>query len=312
MNTAAFALTPILFLFIGFSIPISWEWIYYPWLRPYRKITYRPGPNSSNHLNALIHVLCEVHSWLGPGNNPITQGLQKELWEQVNYLKIEQYACTAIFSPKSNERIWAIRRLSENKSRRVQAVIYAISEHNGTSDEIRTIAKEILRKENYEHPGKTKPKSNAGNNKGHKSANHDNSDSPFVYSENTIINMKDGAMVKKDGDTYNVGQAGAVGPHSQADHVYMSQGSTPSYDELDLEKLCQELEILRLELKKQAKTSEHDIAIGAIASAEIEVKRGDRSKAKEYLKQAGMWAFDVATKIGVGVAIAALKYALGI
>ena len=119
-------------------------------------------------------------------------------------------------------------------------------------------------------------------------------------------------MVKKDGDTFNIGQAGAVGPNSKADHVHMTQGSNQNYDELDLNALGKDLEILRLELKKLAQTSENDKAIGAIAAAEIEIKRGDRSKAKEYLKQAGIWTFDVATKLGVGLAIVALKTALGL
>lgn len=65
-------------------------------------------------------------------------------------------------------------------------------------------------------------------------------------------------------------------------------------------------------LKKEAKEPEHDSAIGAIASAETEAKKGNKAKALEYLAQAGQWALDVATKIGVGVATVAIKAALGI
>ena len=46
--------------------------------------------------------------------------------------------------------------------------------------------------------------------------------------------------------------------------------------------------------------------------AEVAAKNGDGPKALEHLQNAGQWALDVALKIGVPVAIAALKTALGV
>ena len=297
-------------LFLGLGVPFGWVWIMYPWQRPFLKPVYKPSSNSSNHLSALIKLLCEVHSWLGPGNNPITHNLQKGLWEQINYLQIEQYSCTALFSTKTEDRVWALRRLSENKTKKVQGVIYAISEHASASNEIRTLAKEILQENN-------EPSTNAHNQlaaykRVRTKPTGNNSDNPVIYSETTIIHMEDGAMVKKNGDTYSVGQAGAVGPNSEASHFQMTQNIGNNLEDVDMEALGKEFETLRLELKRLSQSPEHDMAVGAIASAEIEIKRGDRSKAKEHMKQAGIWAFDVATKIGVGLATAALKTALGL
>jgi hypothetical protein len=81
---------------------------------------------------------------------------------------------------------------------------------------------------------------------------------------------------------------------------------------LDLSKLANELSTLRGAMKKEAQDDEHDIAIGRVAEAEQAAKAGDDSKVAEYLKAAGQWALDVALKIGVPVAVDALKKALGI
>jgi hypothetical protein len=80
---------------------------------------------------------------------------------------------------------------------------------------------------------------------------------------------------------------------------------------VDLQQLARELERLNAALRSEAKEPEHQIAIGAVSAAEAEAKRGNGPKALEYLKKAGAWAFDVATKIGVNVASGAMKSVLG-
>ena len=52
--------------------------------------------------------------------------------------------------------------------------------------------------------------------------------------------------------------------------------------------------------------------IGAVANAEQSAKVGNGPKTLKSLKSAGKWAPGFAEKIGVGVATAALKSALGI
>jgi hypothetical protein len=64
--------------------------------------------------------------------------------------------------------------------------------------------------------------------------------------------------------------------------------------------------------RQEAVEPEHDIAIGAVANAEVAAKEGDGPKTLEWLGKAGKWALDNATKIGVGVATSALKTALGL
>jgi len=127
-----------------------------------------------------------------------------------------------------------------------------------------------------------------------------------------IIIREGGVFMSKSGDTYNVGQAGAVGPNSHAHDIVFNQSGQQFSDNIDLAKLAQELSVLRGELKKNATTPEQDLAVGAVASAEIEAQKGNGQKVMEYLFQAGKWAFDTATKIGITLAAEALKQSLGL
>jgi hypothetical protein len=106
-------------------------------------------------------------------------------------------------------------------------------------------------------------------------------------------------------DTHNIpGQAGAVGPGAQARNNTFQQIQAS----IDLPKLAEELGRLHDAMKGESTgTSEHDEAIGAVAGAEEAAARGDGLAALHYLKSAGTWAFGIAEKIGVAVAIEALK-----
>ena len=66
--------------------------------------------------------------------------------------------------------------------------------------------------------------------------------------------------------------------------------------------------------KMDAKAAEASdkLATGAVAAAEESAKKKDGPKVVEYLKTAGKWALDVAKEIGVPVAEAAIKGALGL
>jgi hypothetical protein len=95
-------------------------------------------------------------------------------------------------------------------------------------------------------------------------------------------------------------------------HTTFNQIWQQSEGQFDLVVLNTELEKLRKSLQSEASTPEHYLEIGAIATAEIESKNGNGPKALQALSKVGKWSLDVAEKIGVGVAIAALKMALGI
>lgn len=112
-------------------------------------------------------------------------------------------------------------------------------------------------------------------------------------------------------DIYNANQVGAQGQNACAIGNTFNQTIGPSIDKIDLTKLANELSMLRIRLKEEAKNSDHDIAVGEIASAESCAKKGDKQEVLNHLKKAGEWALDIASKIGVPVAITALSAALG-
>jgi hypothetical protein len=80
----------------------------------------------------------------------------------------------------------------------------------------------------------------------------------------------------------------------------------------NLSALAADLGKLKTELGAQAKESEHFKAAAAIAEAEEAAKKNDGPGVFDYLKKAGNWALDVATKIGTTVAMEALKKAVGL
>jgi len=110
------------------------------------------------------------------------------------------------------------------------------------------------------------------------------------------------------GDTFNIhGQAGAVGPGARAERNTFQQIQAG----IDLPKLAEELGRLRNAMKDEASgTREQDKAIGVVADAEEAAAKGDGPAALQYLMSAGKWTFGIAEKIGVAVAIEALKRAM--
>ncbi|GGE39521.1 hypothetical protein GCM10011360_28980 [Primorskyibacter flagellatus] len=114
------------------------------------------------------------------------------------------------------------------------------------------------------------------------------------------------------GDQYKGGQVGAMGPNASATGNTFQQIWQENEGSLDLTSLASELETLRKALRSEATELEHDVAIGEIAAAQAAAASGDGPKALEHLRNAGNWALDIASKIGTGVATAAIKSGLGI
>lgn len=76
----------------------------------------------------------------------------------------------------------------------------------------------------------------------------------------------------------------------------------------DLSQLAEELIRLRGAMKLESQASpEEDIAVAAVAAAEIAAQRGDKLGILQHLKEAGKWAFKVATEIGVSVAASVIE-----
>jgi hypothetical protein len=113
-------------------------------------------------------------------------------------------------------------------------------------------------------------------------------------------------------DQYNVsnisGQVGAIGTANNLTGATLSQAA--SLQQVDLGALATELGQLRSELRKSAAEVEHEFSVANVAAAEAAAKKGDAEGVVKYLKAAGKWALDTATKIGTQVAVKAIENAL--
>jgi hypothetical protein len=114
------------------------------------------------------------------------------------------------------------------------------------------------------------------------------------------------------GDQYiNNGQSGVVGPNGEARDFQQAQTVNRVVDPEQLSILAEELSRLRKELKHRSDHApEQDVAIAAIAKAEVAAGKGDEGEVTHWLSQAGKWALDVATELGVAVAAAAITKAI--
>lgn len=111
------------------------------------------------------------------------------------------------------------------------------------------------------------------------------------------------------GDSYKVGQAGAVGPGAKASRMTFTQ----IWDEnpADLHELSRELASLADHLRREAKTPEDQETLGTVAAAQMAAEHGDGPKATEYLSRILPAVWDTCGKLGIGVAIRAIAKALG-
>lgn len=114
------------------------------------------------------------------------------------------------------------------------------------------------------------------------------------------------------GDQYHVraDQIVSVGPNATVTGVTLNHDAG-AFGAAEIRLLAEQLAELKVELRRNAQTLEQDEAVVEIGKAERAAAEGDTSKLMKHLGQAGNWAFDVATKIGVSVAAKALGSALG-
>lgn len=127
-----------------------------------------------------------------------------------------------------------------------------------------------------------------------------------------LIIAKEVTMGDK-GDTYNISKGAVGGRHvnitnfTQVWNEWSDAKEAPSLDAL-----AEELGRLRKELKKGDNSPEQDAAAGAVAQAEIEAKKQNGSRVLEALAGAGKWVLETAQRIGVELAVQALKKSMGI
>jgi hypothetical protein len=78
----------------------------------------------------------------------------------------------------------------------------------------------------------------------------------------------------------------------------------------DIARLIEELSQLRRSMNQEAKTADESIATSEVAKAEKSLNDNDLPSALKHLKAAGNWALDIATKVGVPIAVEFIKRAL--
>jgi hypothetical protein len=121
------------------------------------------------------------------------------------------------------------------------------------------------------------------------------------------IYMKGGTL--QMGNQYtSYGPVGAMGDYAEANHF--TQVWQASSGSIDLTELATELALVQAAMKSEAETDEQLSSVGAVVEAKKAAGAKEGAAALHWLAKAGTWAFDIATKIGTGVAVAALKVAL--
>jgi hypothetical protein len=108
-------------------------------------------------------------------------------------------------------------------------------------------------------------------------------------------------------DNYQAGQAGAMGPGAKVENVNFFQVLRGAIGNTSLADLANELEQLRTAMLAESKNAEQDEAVSAVAEAEASAKKGDAKGVLAFLKRAGSWAMDQATRIGTELAVKAIE-----
>ena len=125
----------------------------------------------------------------------------------------------------------------------------------------------------------------------------------FHFSGGTVrLTLEDRSMSQEIKAGGNVVAAAGEGNILSTDDVVFQQVWNEASGSIDLPKLADDLVKLRAAMQQEATEPEHDVAIGNVSMAEKAAKEGNGPKALEYLKAAGKWALDTATKVGVSVA----------
>ena len=127
-----------------------------------------------------------------------------------------------------------------------------------------------------------------------------------VYNNCTVV---EGGDMR---DSYQAGQAGAMGPNAKAENMNFVQILRDAIGENSLADLAADLEKLRAAMLAESKTADQDEAVAAVAQAEDAAKKGDAKGVFGFLKKAGKWAIDIATKVGTTVAGKALEKSMGL
>lgn len=104
--------------------------------------------------------------------------------------------------------------------------------------------------------------------------------------------------------------SGSVGTKSSSSGN--NSNSTIINDNIDYDKLKDDLFLLRSRMQLNAKTLEEVKSLGEIANAEDAASKQDKKGVLEHLKKAGLWALTTAKEIGVEVVAGIIQKQTGI
>jgi hypothetical protein len=107
----------------------------------------------------------------------------------------------------------------------------------------------------------------------------------------------------------NYGHAGAIGRRSTGTINHQQQWVA---NQVDLSQLTIELQTLRAELMKTAKTPADFQHLALVAEAEQYAEKQDGPKVMEVLSKSGKWLFDFATDVGTDITAKLLAKAMGL
>ena len=133
---------------------------------------------------------------------------------------------------------------------------------------------------------------------------------PSENDRNTIVNYIFNGDVM--GDSYNIGQVGAIGKFATANGNTFNQQNYNANLDIDLAELAAQLSTLRNEMRKVASAPEHDEALEAIAAAEKFAIEQNKASTIFNLKKAGKWALCIAEKVGISLAAKSIEHAINL
>ena len=144
---------------------------------------------------------------------------------------------------------------------------------------------------------------------------HLNADWVLAEQDRGAVNnffIQNGDLNQNMRDTYNVNQAGAVGPGSSSNNNTFNQQQNTLPENTNYNDLKEQLITLKKHLSSIANGSEQYAAIAKVAGAEEAAEKQDGNKVILMLSTAGKWVFDAAKDIGVDLAAEVIKKSMGI
>lgn len=282
------------------------------------KSTYR----GAKQLGLLAVLLDNAYFWFRQNETPLVEAINSALLHALECIQFEVTSMKILHSRNEQEKLTAMTtlvnarkpeaysallkvardpRLSTKLRSHACSLIYDYHEKNHIPEELRNEINELLDLLKCPPPDLGKLRGTTGNDP-------DNQRGLVLY-----FNTQGGDIVSEKKITKVKGQVGNIGDNNIIEQMnYYETLWDQNAKDLDLAELASELERLEDRMRTLAKTSNEYESLAEIAHARESAMQAKGGVTLEHLKKAGKWALAVAQDIGVGLAVAALKVALGL